>query len=308
MTKENKLLIIILGPTAAGKTQSAVHIAQHFDAEIFSCDSRQFYKQLNIGVAKPDQEELNRIKHHFIGNVDIEEHYSISKFETDAINALKKYFGKKKIAVMTGGSGLYIDAVLNGVDEMPDYDPQVRENLNRQLKTEGIESLRFELKRIDPDYYNKVDLKNPQRILRALEVYHTTGKAFSEFRTSPEAKREFQNLKIGINLDREILYGKINERVDIMIKSGLIEEARELHRYKKLVALKTIGYSELFMYFENKISLDESIELIKRNSRRYARRQMTWFRRDKEIEWFMPNEINNIINYINNKITKSNIN
>jgi tRNA dimethylallyltransferase len=301
MTNQKKILIIILGPTAAGKTETAVKLAENFGSEIFSCDSRQFYKQLNIGVAKPDEHQLERIRHHFIGHIDIENHYSISKFETDAINALSKYFQNNNIAIMTGGSGLYINAITNGVDEMPDYDPQIRQKLTKQYETEGIESLRFELQRIDPEYYNKVDLKNPQRILRALEVFHTTGKPFSEFRTSQNAKRDFEIIKVGINLDREILYNKINDRVDIMIKNGLIEEAKMLHKYKNLVALKTIGYTELFMYLENKICLEEAVELIKRNSRRYARRQMTWFRRDDEIKWFLPDEIKNIISFLNNK-------
>jgi tRNA dimethylallyltransferase len=301
----DKLLIIILGPTASGKTDLSIEIAKHFNADIFSCDSRQFYKQLNIGVAKPSVEQLNAIKHHFIGNVDITEHYSISKFEQDAITKLDEYYKNNNIAIMTGGSGLYINAICNGVDEMPDFDPEIRENLNKQYESEGIESIRFELKKIDPVYYNQVDLKNPQRILRAIEVFKTTGIPFSKFRTNTKANRNFNIIKIGIKTDRELLYERINRRVDIMFENGLLNEVKPLYKYKNHVALKTIGYSELFMYLENKINLERAIELIKRNSRRYARRQITWFKKIEDCSWFETKEIKNIIDYINNKTTNN---
>ncbi len=299
---EQKNLVIIFGPTASGKTELSISIAKYFDAEIFSCDSRQFFKQLNIGVAKPDKKQLAKVRHHFIGNINVDEHYSISKYETDVITALEKYFENKNVALMTGGSGLYIDAVCKGVDLMPDFDPDVRKFLIEKYEKEGIESLRFELKRIDEKYYNETDLKNPQRILRALEVYYSTGKPFSEFRINKKVKRNFNIIKIGINSDREKLYENINMRVDKMIENGLADEAEKLLKYKNLTSLKTIGYKELFMYFEKNISLDTAIELIKRNSRRYARRQMTWFRKEKDCKWFLQDESEKIIEYISNKI------
>lgn len=304
-----KFLIIITGPTASGKTDTSIEIAKHFNAEIFSCDSRQFYKQLNIGVAKPDEFEMQKVKHHFIGHIDITEHYSISKYENDLISQLEKYYNTNNIAILTGGSGLYIDAVCNGVDEMPDFDPQIRRELNDKYNNSGIEALRFELLRVDPDYFNSVDLKNPKRILRALEVYYQTGIPFSEFRKNKKIQRNFEIIKLGINLDRDKLYERINNRVDIMIDNGLVDEAKSLYSYKNLVALKTIGYSELFMFFEGKCSKEETVELIKRNSRRYARRQITWFRRDKNIEWFSSDKkIYEIIDYINNIIDRKVIN
>lgn len=301
MPDTKNYLIIIVGPTASGKTDLSIDIAKHFDAEIFSCDSRQFYKELNIGVAKPDDNQLQQVKHNFISNISITEHYSISKFEVQAIEALDKYFIDRNIAVMTGGSGLYVDAVCKGVDEMPDIEPEIRKNVIEKYNNEGIESLRFELKRVDPDYYNEVDLKNPKRIMRALEVFYSTGTAFSKFRTNKTIKRNFEFIKIGINLDRELLYERINNRVDIMIKNGLIDEAKSLYKYKNLVALKTIGYKELFKYFENESDINETIELIKRNTRHYARRQITWFKRDKDIKWFSPHDFEEIIKFIGNK-------
>lgn len=298
MSKTEKKLIIITGPTAAGKTNISIKIALELDAEIFSCDSRQFFKQLKIGVAKPDNKELATVKHHFIGHIDIQSHYSISKYEEDVINALEKYYKRKNIAILTGGSGLYIDAVTKGVSLMPDHEPGVRENLILKYKNEGLESLRFELKRVDPDYYNIVDLKNPQRIIRALEIYHITGKPFSALRTNKPVKRNFDIIKIGINTERQKLYNNINKRVDLMIQNGLLEEAKKLHKHKDLVALNTIGYKELFMYFENQIDIDKAIELIKRNTRRYARRQLTWFRKDKDIKWFDSNDLDDIVKYL----------
>ncbi len=299
--KSNKHLVIIFGPTGVGKTNLSIDLANCYKSDIFSCDSRQFYKELGIGVAKPSAEQLKNVKHHFINNVSIHNHYSISQFETEAISKLKDYFKSHNIALMVGGSGLYIDAICKGIDKMPDHDEKIRQEVIEFYNKFGIEALRFELKKIDPDYYKVVDLKNPQRMLRAIEIYRSTGKPFSQYRTNKNAKRNFNIIKIGIDLDREVLYNRINLRVDMMIKNGLIKEAQELHKYRGLVALKTIGYTELFDFFEskNEQNIEKVVELIKRNSRHYARRQLTWFRRYSNIIWFKPNEIEKIKDYVN---------
>ncbi len=301
---KNKHLAIVFGPTGVGKTDVSIQLALYFGAEIFSCDSRQFYKELGIGVAKPDANQLSKVKHHFINNVSIHDHYSISQFETEAISSLDEYFKTKDIAIMVGGSGLYVDAICKGVDIMPDHDEKIRQEVIEFYENNGIEALRFELKRIDPEYYKIVDLKNPQRLLRAIEIYRATGKAFSEFRTNKTANRNFNIIKLGIDLDREILYNRINDRVDNMIKDGLIEEAKHLHKYRGLVALKTIGYTEFFNYFEtdNEQNLDKAVQLLKRNTRHYARRQLTWFRRYKDAKWFGPDDLEEIKEYVNLKV------
>lgn len=295
----NKNLIVIFGPTGVGKTDLSIDIAKYYNAEIFSSDSRQIYKELNIGVAKPSQSQLNEVIHHFINHISISEHYSISKYEAEVLEKLDDYFKNADNAILCGGSGLYIDAICNGVDEMPDHDEEIRNEVINFYETHGLEAIRFELKKIDPEYYNSVDLKNPQRIMRALEMYKITGKPFSEFRTKKIVNRNFNIIKIGIDLDRDILYNRINIRVDDMVNIGLVEEARNLYKYKNLVALKTIGYRELFSYFEGESTLDSAIELIKRNTRHYARRQLTWFRRYKDACWFSPIDKEKIIKHIN---------
>ncbi len=283
-------LIIIAGPTGVGKTDLSIGVAKHFGAEILSCDSRQFYKELGVGVAKPSDEQLQTVKHHFINNVSVSERYSIWQYEHDAIKLLDKYFETHEFAVMCGGSGLYIDAVCNGIDLMPDPDPVIRQEVIDLYNKCGIEALRFELQRIDPKYYEQVDLRNPQRIMRGIEMTRQTGKPFSEFRTNTKQKRNFNIIKILINTDREKLYNNINRRVDIMLERGLIDEAKELIKYREMTALKTIGYLELFDYFDGKTTQEEAIELIKRNSRRYARRQITWFHRNNDYAECEPNE------------------
>lgn len=299
-----KTLIIIAGPTGVGKTDLSIGIAKHYGAEILSCDSRQFYRELGIGVAKPTVEQMQTIRHHFVNNVSVGEHYSIWQYEHDAIEFLDEYFKTHDIAIMCGGSGLYIDAVCNGIDLMPDPDPIIRQDVINLYKEKGIEALRFELQRIDPVYYSQVDLKNPQRIMRGIEMTRQTGKPFSEFRTNTRQKRNFETVKILINTDREKLYERINKRVDLMLEKGLIDEARALQKYREMTALRTIGYHELFDYFDNKTSLEEAIELIKRNSRRYARRQITWFHRNNDYIECEPN-ITTIINSINGSINKN---
>lgn len=283
-------LVIIAGPTGVGKTNISIDVAKHFGAEIFSCDSRQFYKELGVGVAKPDENQQKAVKHHFIDNASINNRYSIWQFENDAIKLLDDYFRNKKIAIMCGGSGLYINAIINGIDLMPDPDPVIRQEVIDLYKTSGIEALRFELQRLDPVYYSQVDLKNPQRIMRGIEMTRQTGKPFSEFRTNSKVQRNFNIIKILINTDREKLYQNINKRVDIMLENGLVEEAKQLYNYRSLTALRTIGYIELFDYFDGKTSLDEAIELIKRNSRRYARRQLTWFHKNNDYAEIEPDK------------------
>ncbi len=299
---KNKTLVIIFGATGVGKTDISIEIAKYFNSEIFSADSRQIYNELGIGVAKPSIEQLNSIKHHFISTVSIHEHYSIYQYEHDCINALTKYFTKNNIAVMVGGSGLYIDAVLNGVDEMPDHDPEIREYVNELYEKNGIEYLRRELLKHDPEYYKIVDLKNQKRLIRALEIFYQTGKPFSQFRKNQIVERDFNTIKIGIDLDRNILYERINSRVDKMVKNGLVKEAYETYQYRNLPALKTIGYKELFEFIDKKRSLEDSIELIKKNTRNFARRQLTWFRRYEDAKWFELNEQNKIIKYIESNL------
>jgi tRNA dimethylallyltransferase len=293
-----KKLFVILGPTAVGKTDLSIDIAQRINSEIFSCDSRQFFKELNIGVAKPDENQLNTVKHHFIGHISVTQHYSISKYEQDFLAFSSEYFKNNDIAILCGGSGLYIDAVCYGVDEMPDHDPKIREEVNVFFKTYGLEKLKQEVKKIDPEYYNSVDKNNPQRLLRALEIYKQTGKKFSEYRKRNTSKRDFEIIKIGIELDREKLYQKANLRVEKMIADGLINEVKSLSEYKGLVPLKTIGYKEIFDYFDNKINLETAINQIKRNTRHFIRRQMTWFRRYNDIKWFDAEQKKDIMCYI----------
>jgi len=293
-----KTLIIISGPTGIGKTDLAISLAQRLDTEIISADSRQFYKELKIGTAMPDEEQLNAVKHHFIGNLSIHDYYNASMFEVDALKVLGELFQKKEQVIMPGGSGMYIDVICNGIDELPDIDQEIRAQLQERFENEGIESLRFELKRLDPEYYRIVDLKNPKRILKGLEICMMTGKTYSSFRTSVKKERDFKILKIGLNMNREMLYQRIDARVNKMVDAGLIEEARTYYPFKNVNALKTVGYKELFEYFDGKHDLNKALELIKRNSRHYAKRQLTWFARDKEINWFEPTEINKIMQFV----------
>lgn len=297
-------LIVIIGPTGIGKTAISIDIASHFNAEIISADSRQFYREMRIGTAVPSENELNRIRHHFIRFLSIKDYYSASLFERDALKLLNSIFVHNRIAVMTGGSGMYIDAVCNGIDDIPDIDPAVREKYNNKFKNEGIESLRIALKLLDPEHYDKVDLKNPKRILRALEICESTGRPYSKFLTSQKANRDFRIIKIGLNIERESLYERINNRVDLMVENGLEEEAKQLIDFKYLNALNSVGYREFFEFFEGKISREKAIELIKRNSRHYAKRQITWWNKDKDIMWFRTENLEEIINYISGCITK----
>ena len=278
-------LIVITGPTASGKTALAIELAQKHNAEIFSADSRQFYREMSIGTAKPDTSELKAAVHHFINHLSVHDQYSAGDFERDCMDALNLYFTNKKLAILVGGSGLYIDAICNGVDEFPDIDPKYRVELNQELKTKGLEALVDELKEKDFSYYENVDLQNPHRVIRALEVCRATGQSFSSFLNQKKTKRSFGISKFAIDIDRPKLYDRINHRVDIMFDQGLVEEARKLYPMKEINALQTVGYRELFDYFDGNCTLETAIENIKKNTRRYAKRQMTWLRKDASIIW-----------------------
>lgn len=295
-------LIVILGPTCVGKSDFSIEIALHFNSEIISADSRQFYKEMVIGTAVPTEYQLNSVKHHFIRFLSVNDYYSSNLYERDVLALLSSLFNKTGIAVLTGGSGMYIDAVCKGIDDIPDIDPMIREKCNTQFKTEGIEGLRAILKLVDPEYYRKVDLRNHKRIIRAIEVFETTGRKYSEYLRNKIAKRDFGIIKIGLTRDREELYRRINERVDEMIRRGLENEAEGLYNLRDLNSLKSVGYQEFFDFFDGKITRERAIELIKRNSRRYAKRQMTYWSRDKEIVWFDPEKLQKAISFIEESI------
>ncbi|WP_421944485.1 tRNA (adenosine(37)-N6)-dimethylallyltransferase MiaA [Pedobacter sp.] len=301
-SSKSKTLVVIVGPTAIGKTALAIQVAQHFKSEIVSADSRQFFREMEIGTAKPDAIEQNAAKHHFINSHSVKELFSTGDFELDALKVIDDIFIKHDIAIMVGGSGLYINAVINGLDEMPEIDLQIRSKLNHQFETEGLESIQKQLKELDPEYFEKVDQNNPQRMIRGLEVFLSTGKKLSSMLSATKKERPFNIVKIGLNTDRSILYNRINERVDKMVGAGLLKEVESLLEYRSFNALNTVGYSEIFDYLDKKISLEEAISSIKQNTRRFAKRQLTWFRRDEEINWFEPNQTEAIINLINQNI------
>jgi len=281
-------LIVISGPTAVGKTDVAIEVAMHFGCEIISADSRQFYHGLPIGTAAPDQAQLARVKHHFIGNLDPSETYNVSRYEKEALQLLGVLFQKNKVAVLCGGSGLYIRSICHGIDDLPDSDPQIRADLQHELNVNGLQALRLKLQRLDPEYYKSVDPANPARILRALEVCLTTGKPFSSFRVNQVRPRNFNILFFALNLPRETLHKRINSRVDQMISQGLIGEATENYSKRDLNALNTVGYKEIFAFIDGDCSLDDAIEKIKTNTRRYARRQITWLKREENVIWCSP--------------------
>lgn len=279
-------LISIVGATAIGKTALSIQLAKHFQTAIISCDSRQFFKEMTLGTAVPSKDELNAAKHHFIQHISIFDTYNVGQFEKDAITKLDELFQKQNVVIMVGGSGLYVDAVLKGLDDFPKVDPQIRLDLLTQLETEGIVSLQNKLKEHDPKYYEKVALGNPHRLIRALEICIGTGKPYSSFLKAETTDRNFTAIKVGLTADRPILYNRINQRVDTMITAGLLEEAKELYPHKELNALQTVGYRELFDYFDGNYTLDFAISEIKKNTRRFAKRQGTWFRKDESIIWF----------------------
>ena len=299
----DKHLITIIGPTAIGKTNLAIRIANYFKTEIVSADSRQFYKEMNIGTAKPSNSELNSIKHHLINNKSINDNYNISDYEKDALKSIKSIFNKNDVAILVGGSGLYINTVLYGLDEMPGISNETRNSLYLDLELKGIKKMQEQLKLLDPASYSAIDINNPRRLIRALEVSISTGKSYSSFLKKKKKKRDFNIIVLGINQERSELYNKINTRVDNMVESGLINEAKQLYNLKSLNALNTIGYREVFNYIEDKYSLDECINEIKKNTRRYAKRQLTWFKSIDNVEWITPDyNFEKITAYINNLI------
>ncbi|MEN2282681.1 tRNA (adenosine(37)-N6)-dimethylallyltransferase MiaA [Algoriphagus sp. SE2] len=301
MAKQN-YLILVVGPTAVGKTEICLKLAKKFNSEIISCDSRQFYMETNIGTAKPSENELQQIPHHFVNSLSIEDSYDVKMFEKEVIDLLDKLFKNHQVIIMTGGSGLFADAVVNGLDDMPEIDSGIRKEIIRIYEEKGLEFLQKEVGRIDPEYLQVVDQNNPQRLMRAIEVFRGTGKPFSSFRVKKKAKRNFQTIKIGLERNREELYHRIDKRMDQMIMEGLFEEAESFFDKRGLNSLQTVGYQEIFGYLEGKYDREEAIRLLKRNSRRYAKRQLTWFRKDVEIKWFKPNEEEEIITYISSQI------
>lgn len=295
---KNKL-IVIAGPTAIGKTSKAIQLAHFLNAEIISADSRQFYRELKIGVAAPSLDELNAAKHHFIGHLSINDYYNVSRYELDVLQFLNVYFKQHQYAILVGGSGLYIDAVCKGIDELPDPDEDLRKQLKNTFLKEGLEPLKGQLKELDPDYFQMVDLNNPNRILRALEVCLSTGKTYTSLRQNSAKSRSFEIIKIGLDRPRQELFEIIENRVDKMIKMGLVDEVNSLEKFKELNALNTVGYKEIFSYLDGEWTLEKAIEKIKTHSRRYAKRQLTWFKKDQEITWFHPDEMDKIIKHIN---------
>ena len=298
---EKKTLISIVGPTAIGKTALAIELAQKFSTEIISADSRQFFSEMEIGTAKPDAGELKAAKHHFINSHSVSTLFSTGDFEIEALKVLDEIFTGHNLAIMVGGSGLYINAVLNGLDEMPEIDFNVRERLNQQFQEQGIGPIRSQLQELDPEYFAEVDQFNPQRMIRGLEVFLSTGQKLSSMRSAKKKERAFDVIKIGLNTDRAKLYERINLRVDQMIKAGLIDEVKSLLPYRKYNALNTVGYSEIFSYLDGEISLEDAISAIKQNTRRFAKRQLTWFRRDQEITWFEPGETQQVVDFMINR-------
>jgi tRNA dimethylallyltransferase len=293
-----KTLIVIVGPTAIGKTALAITIAKHFSTEIISADSRQFFKEMEIGTAKPSPAELQAATHHFVNSHSIRELFSTGDFEVQALQVINDLFINKDILIMVGGSGLYINAVLNGLDDLPPTDMNTRIALNEKLKTEGIQSIQQDLSTLDPEYFRVVDQSNPQRLIRGLEFYLSTGKKLSSFLSNSKKKRPFNVVKIGLNKDRQALYQQINHRVDMMMENGLLDEVRRLIAFRDYNALKTVGYTELFDYLDGKTTLEAAVDKIKQNTRRFAKRQLTWFRRDEEIKWFEPGQTTEIMQYI----------
>lgn len=304
MTTKGRHLIVLAGPTAVGKTDLSVSLAEHFGCDIISGDSRQFYQEMSIGTAKPTPEEMRAVPHHFVDSHSIKDQINAGDFEKLALAQIEACFKTNSMVILTGGSGLFLKAVYDGLDQFPDISNEAKETVSKLYQTEGIEGLQRQLQQLDPDYYNTVDIQNPHRIMRALEVCLSSHQPYSNFLNQSTSSRPFKTFKIALNRDREELYDRINQRVDIMMKNGLLEEVQSLLPFEHLSSMQTVGYQELFPYLKNEISLAEAISLIKRNSRRYAKRQLTWFRREKDFEWFHPSEKEEIIKFIEKVISE----
>ncbi len=290
-------LIVVVGPTGIGKSKISIRLAKHYHSEIISADSRQLYRELCIGTAVPSQEELETVPHHFIQTKSIQDYYNVSDYEVEALTLINHLFTFKNPLVLTGGSMLYVDTVCKGIDDIPTVDPEIREEVVDWYRNNGLEALRERLRLIDPEYYRIADLNNPKRLLHAVEIHQMTGTPISAFRKNTVKERPFRMIKIGINQDRKILYDRINSRVEQMMDAGLLDEVRSVYPYRNLNSLNTVGYKELFAYFDGACSLDEAVDLIKRNSRKYARKQLTWYRRDADIKWFEPDQVQKIIEF-----------
>ncbi len=303
LSNNQKTLITIAGPTAIGKTALAIEVARHYQTEIISADSRQFYQEMSIGTAKPNTQELAAAPHHFVNSHSIHDTFNVGDFEKQAIQKIEELFQKHDVLVMVGGSGLYINAVLYGFDELPKADEKLRNQLNQQLESNGIEHLQKQLKELDPIYYEEVDIQNPQRIIRALEVCISSGKPFSSFRKTESKKRSFNSIIIGLDLEREQLYNRINQRVDLMMQEGLLEEVKSLQEFQHLNSLKTVGYTEIFNYLNSEWTLDHAVDKVKQNTRNFAKRQLTWFRKNEELVWFKPSEKEAVFSFLKGKFT-----
>ena len=297
-----KTLIVLIGPTGVGKTELSLKLAEHYQTCIISADSRQLYADLKIGTAAPSKEQLQRVKHYFVGTLQLSDYYSAAQYETEVLKLLEELFQEQDTVLLTGGSMMYVDAVCKGIDDIPTVDAEIRNLMLERYNKEGLDRLCSELKLLDPEYYQIVDLKNHKRVIHALEIYYMTGKTFTSFRTQRQKERPFRIIRIGLNRDREELYERINYRVDQMIKEGLIEEAKRVFPYRALNSLNTVGYKEIFKYLEGEWTLEFAIDKIKQNSRIYSRKQMTWFKRDKDIRWFHPSQEAEIIHELHSII------
>lgn len=300
-----KTLIVLIGPTGVGKTDLSIKIAEKYNSPIISADSRQLYSELKIGTAAPTEEYLKRIKHYFVGTLKLTDYYSAAQYESDVMELLETLFKTHDTILLTGGSMMYVDAICKGIDDIPTVDNETRKMMMEKYENEGLERLCSELKLLDPEYYSIVDLKNPKRVIHALEICYMTGRTYTSFRTGNKKQRPFEIIKIGLYRDREELYERINRRVDIMINEGLIDEVKSVYKYKELNSLNTVGYKEIIQYLDGNWTLDYAIEKIKQNSRIYSRKQMTWFKRDNEINWFNPDNEDDIIEFIENTRTSA---
>ena len=303
-SSSNPLLVVLLGPTGVGKTDLCIRLADTFRIPIINADSRQIFAEIPIGTAAPTKEQLARVKHYFVGTHHLQDYYSASMFEQDALNIIQNEFLSHPCALMSGGSMMYIDAVCNGIDDIPTVDDQTRAWMKRRLAEEGLPALVQELKELDPEHYSIVDKQNPRRVVHALEICHMTGKTYTSVRTNSKKERPFRILKIGLNRPREELYDRINRRVDQMMADGWLDEARNVYPLRHLNALNTVGYKELFLYFDGTWPLEEAVERIKGNTRRYMRKQLTWFKRDPEIHWFTPDETDEIVALVKAELSK----